>query len=65
MQLSNKQTAPSNAFVENERQSYETQWTMRKVKSFSKNFEEFRSLFDENWPKKFLAKNMTERWSAE
>ena len=38
MQLNNRQTDPTNAFAENERQSLETQWAMsnlfRKIQKF-------------------------------
>ena len=50
-QLSNKQTDLTNALVENERQSEETQWEIGNVKCFRKNGKNL-SFFDEKWRKK-------------
>ena len=44
MHLSKKQTDRTNAFVENDGQSRETQWAMGNVKSVSKKFKKFRFL---------------------
>ena len=49
VQLSKKQTDPTNAFVEIEHQSKETQWAMGNVKSVYRNFEKKTFCFYENW----------------
>ena len=66
MQLSSKQMDPANAFVENERQNYKTQWEMGNVESVLEKFKNFGSFFDKNWPENLiLAKNITTRRSFE
>ena len=60
MQLSNKQTDPTNAFVQNERQSGEAQWAMSNL--FQKNSKiTMKTIqnFDENCPTK-----IGENWHA-
>ena len=67
-QLSNKQMDTTNAFVENVRQSEQTQWAMGIVESVSEKFKNF-FFFDGNWPRKFLdkttARHSIEWWSID
>ena len=56
VQLSNNQTDPTIAFVENEGQSLETQWAMGNVKPVSKKVKKFRSFLTKTRRKKNWAR---------
>ena len=64
-QLGNKQTDPTNAFVEKKRQSQEAQWAMGLIKSASEKVEILRSFSVKTCRKKtFLTKTGTTRRST-
>ena len=54
MQLSNKQTDPKNAFIEKKASRLKNAVGNGECQNFFEKIKNFRSSFDDNWPKKIL-----------